>query len=247
MKNKLFLIAIILAGFTWISTSSVKKPEPVRILVITGGHDYNKETFARMFTDLGDEFSFKVMELPDAFDMFMPENRSKYDVLVFYHMWQTISDTQMKDLSGCIREGKPLVVLHHSICAFDDWDEYVHITGGKYFHKPTNIGGTNYPASSYEHGRHITVQVVDPQNPVTKGLRDFELYDETYMNFYIEPGVTPLLRTNDPTSTPLIGWETQYGKARVVTIQSGHDTPTYQDENYRKLLKQAILWVTKRE
>jgi len=235
----LFLLAMV------VTASVPVKPEPVRILVITGGHDYNQETFEQMLTALGSQFSYKIMELPGAFDMFLPENRSKYDVLVFYHMWQDISDGQMKAMTGCIGEGKPLVVLHHSICAFDNWAEYTQIVGGKYFHKPTTIKGTEYQASTYEHDRKITIQVVDPGHPVTQGLKDFDLIDETYYGFYVEPGVKPLLRTNDPTSTPVIAWEKQYGKSRVVTIQTGHDSQAFQDENYRKLLRQAVLWVNR--
>jgi type 1 glutamine amidotransferase len=90
--------------------------------------------------------TYQVAELPAAFDMFLPENRNKYDVLVFYHMWQTITDEQARMLADCISQGKPLVALHHSICAYDDWPEYVNIIGGKYFHKPTTLNGKEYPA-----------------------------------------------------------------------------------------------------
>ncbi len=217
--------------------------KPVRILVITGGHDYDKVTFNGMLAVLGEEFTFEIEEFPEAFNLFLPENRDKYDVIVFYHMWQTITSEQKKAFSGCIMDGKPLVVLHHSICAFDGWDEYIRIIGGKYFHVQTVVDGSEYSASTYEHNRHIALAVADTLHPVTKGLRDFELIDETYKGFYVSPDVTPLLKTNDPTSTPVIGWTHRYGKAQVVTIQSGHDAPTFQDENYRRLLRQAILWV----
>jgi len=220
--------------------------EPVRILVITGGHDYNKETFLEMLNSLGSAFTCEVRELPDAFDMFSPVNRNKYDVLVFYHMWPELTKEQAENMAGCIREGKPLVVLHHSICAFDEWDEYMHITGGRYFHQSKTIAGKEYPPSSYEHDRKIDLNVVDPGHPVTKGLRDFSVFDETYKGFYVEPGVTPLLRTTDPTSSPVVAWTHRYGNSTVVTIQSGHDTPTYQDANFRRLLKQAILYVVKK-
>ena len=73
--------------------------------------------------------------------MFLPENRDKYDVLVFYHMWQKITDEQAKTFAECIRNGKPVVALHHSICAFDDWPEYWNIIGGKYFHAVTTFQG----------------------------------------------------------------------------------------------------------
>jgi type 1 glutamine amidotransferase len=242
MKNILLLILILFA-FSLTSTAKTDKNEPVKVLVITGNHSYNKETFNAMFASFGNAITFQIAELPAAYDMFLPENRNKYDVLVFYHMWQTINEEQKRIFSDCIRQGKPVVAIHHSICAFDDWEEYWHIIGGKYFHKPTVIDGKEYPACSYIHDLHFTANVVDKNHPVTNGVKDFELFDETYKGYYVEPGVKPLLTTTDSTSTPVIGWTKTYGKAKIVTLQSGHDSPTFQNPNFRKLLIQAIEWV----
>ena len=243
MKKLFYLLFLMLIELNYSYCSSQTKP--IRILVITGGHDYNIEKFNQMLGGLGNDISWHVAELPGAYDMFLPENRNKYDVLVFYHMWQTITVEQEKILADCIRQGKPLLVLHHSICAFDDWTEYTNIIGGKYFHKPTILNGKEYPACSYIHDLHFKVRIVGPDNPVTKGLSDFEIFDETYKGFYVGEGVTPLLTTDEPSSTPVIGWSKMYGKARVVTLQSGHDSPTFENPNYRKLLRQAIEWVYK--
>lgn len=217
----------------------------IRVLVITGGHDYNKESFNAMLSDMSKYISFEIQEFPKAYEMFSPENINKYDVLVFYHMWQSISEEQKKVLTDCIFKGKPLVVLHHSICAFDNWEEYTHIIGGKYFHQPSVLNEKKYPASSYKHDIRFIVSVLDSNHPVTKGLKDFEVFDETYKDFYVEPDVKPLLQTTESSSTPTIGWTKLYGKGHVVTIQIGHDTPTYENLNYRKLLLQAIGWVYK--
>jgi type 1 glutamine amidotransferase len=215
----------------------------IRIVVITGGHDYKAEQFNQMLASLGENITYKVAELPGAYSLFLPENRNKYDVLVLYHMWQEITPEQAKTFADLIWEGKPLVVLHHSICAYDDWPEYFNIIGGKYFHKPTTINGKEYPVCSYIHDLHFKVKIVNSKHPVTKGVKDFEIFDETYKGFYVEEGVTPLLMTDEPSSTPIIGWAKKYGKARVVTLQSGHDVPTFENPNYRKLLKQSIEWV----
>jgi hypothetical protein len=239
MKKLLFFILITFLNFSSANSSSY----PIRILVITGGHDYKVAEFNQMLTSLGDNITYQISELPAAYDMFLPENRSKYDVLVFYHMWQTITDEQARMLADCISQGKPLVALHHSICAYDDWPEYVNIIGGKYFHKPATINGKEYPASSYIHDLHFKVRIVNPDNPVTKGLTDFEIFDETYKGFYVEENVIPLLITDEPSSTPVIGWSKIYGKARIVTLQSGHDVATYENPIYRKLLRQSIEWV----
>jgi uncharacterized protein len=242
MKSRI-LISSILITFSLIINAITPSSKPIRILVITGGHDYKVEQFNTMLGSLGENITYQIAELPAAYDMFLPENRSKYDVLVFYHMWQKITDEQAAVFADCIRQGKPLVALHHSICAYDDWPEYYEIIGGKYFHKPTVVKGKEYAACSYIHDLHFTVSIVDPKNPVTKGIHDFEIFDETYKGYYIEEGVTPLLTTNESSSNHIIGWSKKYGKARVVTLQSGHDVPTFENENFRNLLKQAIGWV----
>ena len=234
---------ILVLSFPIRSTADDYNNKPIRVLVITGGHDYNTATFNAMLNSFGNEITYQVAEFPAAFDMFLPDNRDKYDVLVFYHMWQTITEEQKKTVTECISQGKPVVVLHHSICAFDDWPEYWRIVGGKYFHKPTVVDGKEYPACTYIHDLHFVVNVVDKSNPVTKGIRDFEVFDETYKGYWVEPGVTPILTTNDTTSNHVIGWTKTFGKARIVTLQSGHDSPTFQNQNFRQLVKQAIEWV----
>lgn len=242
MKNILFSLLIIFSATLVLSSSESSKS--LRILVITGGHDYKVEEFNKMLSGLAPEISYQVAELPSAFEMFKPENRSKYDVLVFYHMWQTITDEEAKDFADCIRQGKPVVALHHSICAFDDWPEYWNIVGGKYFHKPTTIGGKEYAACSYIHDLHFIVKNANPKHPVTKGVPDFEIFDETYKGYYVADNITPLLTTDEQSSNRVIGWAKKYGKARIVVLQSGHDAPTFENPNFRKLLKQAIEWVS---
>lgn len=242
MKNILLFI-LILFSFSLTTTAKSDKNKPIRVLIITGNHSFNKETFNEMFASFENTITYQIAEFPAAYEMFLPENRNKYDVLVFYHMWQKITDDQKAIFADCIRQGKPVVALHHSICAYDDWEEYWHILGGKYFHKQTVVNGKEYPACSYIHDLHFIANVVDKKHPVTKGVKDFELFDETYKGYYVEPGVKLLLTTTDTTSTPVIGWTKTYGKSQIVTLQSGHDSPTFQNSNFRQLLIQSIKWV----
>jgi hypothetical protein len=240
------LIILLVSFFSALFGLSVEKTtDQIKILVVTGGHSYNKETFNEMLNSLGSNITWQVSEFPAAFDMFKPENRSKYDVIVFYHMWQKITPEQQVVFSDCIKKGKPVVALHHSICAFDDWEEYWRIIGGKYFHKNTILDGREYKACSYIHDLHFMADIADKNHPVTKGVRDFELFDETYKGYWVDPSVKILITTKDTTSTPIIGWTKTYGKAKIVVLQSGHDSPTFQNPSFRQLLKQSIEWVMK--
>jgi uncharacterized protein len=243
IKNRIILsvVSLLLA-----LSISANPPRAIRALVITGGHGYKVEQFNQMLSSLAPEITFEVAELPGAYEMFSPLNRGKYDVLVFYHMWQKITPEQAEVFADCIRSGKPVVALHHSICAYDEWPEYWNIIGGKYFHKETTFNGKTYQPCSYIHDLHFKVKVANTRHPVTAGVNDFPIFDETYKGYYVAPDVIPLLTTDEPSSTPVIGWAKTYGKSRIVVLQSGHDVPTFENPDFRKLLKQSIAWVNKR-
>lgn len=244
MKKRIFIILMSAALFSGIAYS---QPGVIRVLVITGGHDYNQATFNALFESMSGTISYNVVPFPEAFSLFKEKSRNEFDVIVFYHMWQSITEEQKGDMIDCFRQGKPLVVLHHSICAFDKWDEYTHIIGGRYFHDTSVVEGKIFPPSTYKHDVNVLIQVKDRKNPVTKGITDFELYDEVYGGFYVEPGVTPLLITGHPESSPVIGWSHSYGKSRMAVIQPGHDTPAFENAVYRRLLRQAIEWAFRGE
>jgi uncharacterized protein len=239
MKKRIFIVLMTAALFSAITCS---QPAAIRVLVVTGGHDYNQSAFTGLFESMSGSISYKIAPFPEAFSMFTSQKRNEFDVVVFYHMWQTITEEQKSDMIDCFWHGKPLVVLHHSICAFDRWDEYQRIIGGRYFRDTTIIHGRVYPPSTYKHDVYFPVYVKDSTNPVTRGIDDFELFDEVYGGFYVERSVTTLATTDHPDSSPMIGWSHYYGKSRVVTIQPGHDTPAFQNPVYRKLILQAIEW-----
>jgi type 1 glutamine amidotransferase len=238
--KKVISVLLIVLGSLSVSGALSSTIKITRVLVVTGGHSYNKVTFNEMLSSLGSNLTFEVVEFPAAFEMFNTENRDKYDLLLFYHMWQKITPEQQKVFADCIESGKPVVALHHSICAFDDWEEYWHILGGKYFHKPTIVDGKEYAACSYIHDMHFTANISGNKHPVTKGVKDFELFDETYKGYWVDPSAKVLITTNEESSNSVIGWTKKYGKAKIVVLQSGHDTPTFQNPSFRQLLKQAI-------
>ena len=72
-------LLLILFGVTF---SVAETPsENIRVLVITGGHDYQKEQFNQMLSSLGENIICSVEELPGAFTMFLPENRDRKSVV----------------------------------------------------------------------------------------------------------------------------------------------------------------------
>jgi len=220
-----------------------KKKAPVRVLLVTGGHNFAREPFDAFMRSLPGIVVTEVKH-PDALVMFRPENRALYDVVLLYDMPKTISDQEKKDFTDCLKAGKGLVVLHHAYCSYQDWAEYQDIIGGRYHQKAwTDSKGKEHPASTFKHDVQFRVKIADTKHPVTKGIKDFDIIDETYGGGSVNPGVHVLLATDDPTSTPSIAWTNRYGKSKVVTILLGHDNQAWTNPNFVKFLTQAIMWV----
>ena len=229
-------VFIILLFFVSINASASK----LKILVVTGGHDFDRESFFLMF-DSFNNLTYKELKHPEARVQLGTVDLASFDAVVFYDMPKTIADEEKKSYSRLLNSGKGLLFLHHSICAYQDWPEFESIVGGKYYEKKKD---DNFGASSYQHDVDFKVHMVQLSHPVTKGMKDFVLHDEVYGNLEVLPEIFPLLSTDHPKSNILIGWTLKNKNSKIVFIQPGHDKNSYNDLNYRQLIKQAISYIT---
>ncbi|MBI5831076.1 MAG: ThuA domain-containing protein [Armatimonadetes bacterium] len=230
---------LLLALITALPTVAQDAPAKLRILVATGGHDFERKPFETMWNELPG-IAWREAQHPDVHRLFRPDAARDYDVLVLYDMPSAISDEAKADLVALLTAGKPLVALHHSLGGYDAWPEYWAILGGHYMLAPHRLNGIDYPASTYEHDVTFPVKVVDPKHPVTKGLADFDLLDEVYGRFWVAPNSTPLLTTTEPKSSPTLGWTHRYGRSQVVYLEPGHGPTSWNNPVYRTLLVNAI-------
>lgn len=242
-RLSLGLRIVLLAAVTVIATQAADK---TRVLVVTGGHDFETNQFFQMFQD-NRGITFLRATHPAAHAWLKPDKAKEWDVLVCYDMWPDITEEAKADFGARLQEGKGLVVLHHAIADYPKWDAYANIIGAKYYLEKQVVNGVEKARSIYKHGVSFQVQVADPAHPVTRGVPDFEIHDETYNLFDVDPAVHALLKTSEPTSAPVIGWTKEYGKARVVYLQLGHDHFAYENPNYRRLVAQAIIWAARRD
>jgi len=217
--------------------------EPVRVLLVTGGQGFNRDLFHAFLGSLPG-ITFTEARHPEALQMFRPENRSKFDVVLLFDMPREIGEQEKKDFTDMLNEGKGMLVLHHAFCSYQNWPEYQNIIGGRYHQEPwTDSDGVARPASNYTYNVNFRVRVTDRRHPVTRGVRDFNIIDEAYGNGVVNPGVHVLLATDAPESTPSIGWTNRYGKSNIVTILLGHDNQSWTNPNFAKIVEQAIKWV----
>jgi len=141
-----------------------------------------------------------------------------------------------------LQKGIGLFSLHHNMGAHRDWDEFRKITGGKFVFKPCEIDGKKHPKSGYAHGQDLKVKIVDKEHPITKGVEDFEIHDETYNDYYTDPDVEVLLSTDHPKNDPELAWVKEYGQSRVFYFMLGHDAKAWSNPAFRKIVLNGIRW-----
>jgi len=199
--------------------------------VVTGEHGFREKDFDALFQSM--EGIVYVRE--DLDDFVDDPNQQDYDTVVFYNFHRPYpTEAQAKTILDLTDRGQGIVILHHAILAFPDWDAYSELCGISeradfdYFHKQT-----------------LQVQVTDPTHTITKDLSNWEMIDETYTMKSTGEDSTILLTVDHPNSMKVIGWTREYGNSRIFCLQSGHDNRTYSHPNFHEVLRRGILWCAK--
>ena len=245
MKNSYFptaafILLLILTGCTHSAFGQQKK---IKVLVISGGHGFKHQPFYDVFDSIP-SITYDTLVQPQANALIASPEVNRYDVLVFYDMFDVISPAQQEAYISLLKKGASMIFLHHALVSYQNWPEFIKIVGGQYHTSPVMVNGDSLNAS-YEHDVNIPVKVDDKKHPVTRGVSDFEIVDEVYGGVEILPQVKPLLSTMHPKSMRYLAWINHYGNSDVVYIQLGHGPSGYSNPNFRKLMRQAIEWSAK--
>ena len=231
------LISLVLSGLQQTPADPGLKR---KVLIVTGGHDYFRKPFYAAF-DAIPSISYDTIVHPEANKLIASPEVNRYDVLIFYDMGEAITPEQKAAYVNLLQKGKAFIYLHHSLVSYQDWPEFVKFVGGQYHTRPVVIDGDTLRAN-YRDNELISVRIEDKDHPVTRGIDDFDIRDEIYMDAEILPTVKPLLTTSHRESMKYLGWINKYGNSEVLYIQLGHGDSGLSNPNFRKLLRQAIEW-----
>lgn len=208
---------------------------PVRVLVVTGGHTY-ETSFYRLFEDQPD---IEATVDPHPMPYRRGDLRPNYDVLLLYDSVQEITDEERKNLTDFVESGKGVVVLHHALVDYSDWQWwYEEVVGARW------LKSQNKPLRWKTTWKHDVDMVAVPakEHPLVDGVGRFEVNDETYKGMWFSPDVTVVLKTDHPTSDGPLVWISPYKKSRVVSIELGHGRKAHMNPNFQRLVRNAILW-----
>jgi hypothetical protein len=237
-------LSLLLAAAALVAPAQAAAPAEqgkIRVLLSYGGHGFEEQPFFAMFDALPGVVYTKA-QLPKDADLLKPGLEKQYDAIVMYDMVAAITPEQQKAFVALLNAGIGLVSLHHNMGAHRDWDEFPKIIGGRFFVKDGEIGGKKYTKSGWSHGEDMKITVADQQHPITRGLKDFVIHDESYNKYYTAANVRVLLKTDYPKNDPSVAWVTQYGKSRVFYLMLGHDHLAWENPNYSEILARGVRW-----
>lgn len=239
VRPVLALVFLLLAG-------AAGAADPIRVLLITGGHGFDREPYLQVFRD-NPEIALTHLEhgkgTADAWDR---ADLAACDVVLLYDMPKAITPAQQARFRSLFERGTGLLVTHHALVSYQGWADYERIIGGRYLEQPEKGGPAGVTPSGYEHDVDLPVVIAARDHPVTAGLDDFKILDEIYWGFRVGADVTPLLTTTHPKSGKPLAWCRTEGKSRVAYVLLGHGPSAFGDANFRRLMANAIRWTARR-
>jgi hypothetical protein len=138
-------------------------------------------------------------------------------------------------LEGYVHDGGALLGLHTASICFDGWNEWPRILGaswtwGRSFHAPAG---------------DVEVECIDSVDPLTAGIKRFQVVDEVYRNLDISLDSRPLLRARmrgEDGYHPVL-WAHRYGAGRVVYDALGHGPESVGEATHLEVLRRAARWL----
>lgn len=211
--------------------------DKIRVQITTGGHPHNI-SFYGLFSGQ-DDLTVTVDPHPSAFRR---DLRKSVDVLVLYDLNDITAEEQRVNLRNYLEAGGGLVVLHHALA--DNWQWkwwYEEVVGGRFL-----MGQDGEMPRSTAKAPVVLKVTPAAKHPVLDGVGPMTLNDEAYKGMWLSPRAKVLLETDNPENDKAVAWIGPWQMSRVAVIQLGHGPDTYGDAAYRRLVRNAILWVSRR-
>lgn len=219
------------------------KPGQLNVLLLTGANNHNwQETTAALQAIFAGAPKFFVRVEEKPWDM-KPADIEGYDLI--FNNWNTYGKdkrewtAEMKAaFMAWVRKGGGFFVLHAGGSMFYDWDEFQTLTGGAW------EKGTFHP-----HMQSFAVNIADKTHPVTRGMSDFETFDEPWQRIanrnpkrrVLITGVVSKENKGSGEPEPF-AFVTELGKGRCFNLVLGHDAKALALAGCQTLILRGAEW-----
>lgn len=249
MKVTRLLLSLLLVA-TVLSASAA---EPLRVF-IRGGvktHGPNQHDHPRFLNEWKKLLADRGMQSDGSMDFPTADQLAKADVLIIYAAdGMKIEGAQRAYFERFLQRGGGLVVIHDGVVSGQgaenpEWTK--EIIGGAW-----HWDGPEAKHAKWYEGE-VGIYFVAPNDPIVKGVSNFDWQDEIYYNLDMSPDVNVLATSFESVFTiaPQI-WtyeKTRPGGSepyRAFVSIPGHEYDVFNTPHYRAILMRGIAWAGKR-
>lgn len=219
--------------------SAANAARPLRVVMLSGCYTYDSEKSLKDFQPwLEKHYQVTTRRLPrkDKSDLPGLEHLDEADVTLVFIKRMELKGEQLERFKKHMQSGKPIVAIRTASHAVQTWLDFdKEVLGGNY-------------NNHYEKGptTHISVAEGAQDHPILKGVTLKTAPGPLYKNGGHARDINILLRGSITDHTEPIAWTRDYKGARIFYTELGNPE-TFADENYRRMIANALFWVTKRE
>lgn len=260
---RFFTIALA-AGACVAPLRSAAAPDPLRVLLITGGccHDYAKQKDilkkgleARANVVVDQVHTADGSTSPPLAILGKPDYASGYALVIHDECGADLSDAaKVEGVLKPHRDGIPGVNLHCAMHSYRIGNPNDAVTRGT----PHGLWFEYLGLQSSGHGPQepIAISYSDPRGPIAQGLVDWTtIGEELYNNVHVFDTAAAvahgkqIIKQRDgsqKTNDCVVTWVNLYGpkQTRVFSTTIGHNNVTVEDARYLDLVTHGVLWAT---
>ncbi len=210
------------------------------VLIVWGGWDgHEPKQCADIFAPWLEEQGFDV-EISNTLDSYLDEKNLKSKDLIVQTVTMSPEQEESKRIEGllkAVRNGVGLAGWHGGLGdSYREIPEYQFMVGGQWVAHP---GGEV----------HYEVNIIDHEDPITRGLSDFKMFSEQYY-MHVDPLNEVLAATTfngehapwiEGVVMPVV-WKKMYGKGRVFYSSLGHKAKDFDVPEALEIMKRGMLW-----
>jgi type 1 glutamine amidotransferase len=212
-----------------------------KALFVWGGWEgHEPKQCVDIFAPWLQEQGFEV-EISHTLDSYLDAEKIKtLDLIVHIFTMSDIKPEQEKALEEAVKSGVGLAGWHGGLAdAHRSSVEYEFMVGGQWVAHPGGV----IP---------YRVNIINHDDPVTKGLSDFNMNSEQYY-MQVDPIVEVLATTTfsgqyaawiEGVVMPVV-WKKMYGHGRVFYTSLGHVAKDFDVPEAREIVKRGLLWAAR--
>ena len=222
--------------------ANLREKSKKSVLMVWGGWEgHEPKQCVDIFAPLLEKQGFDV-EISNTLDSYLDgKNLNSKDLIVQVVTMSPEEEgsPRLKGLSNAVRNGVGLAGWHGGLGdSFRNSPEYQFMAGGQWVAHPG--GEVDYK-----------VNIIDHDDPITKGLSDFKMRSEQYY-MHVDP-INKVLATTTYSGEhaswikgvvmPVV-WKKMYGKGRVFYSSLGHGAKDFNVTEALEITKRGMLWAS---